>query len=208
MFTGIIEEVGKVITAQPGKLTISAGTVLQGTVLGSSIAVNGVCLTVTNLTPNSFTVDVMEETLRRSNLGRLTSGAKVNLERAVALGGQLGGHLVQGHIDGTGKVASVTAENSATLIKIEAPPDIMHYVVEKGFIAVDGISLTVTARNASSFGVSIVNFTRNNTILADVRIGTIVNLEIDIIAKYVEQLIKPRTGNLSMDFLREHGFAG
>ncbi|MBN1367306.1 MAG: riboflavin synthase [Dehalococcoidales bacterium] len=206
MFTGIIEEVGKVVTASPDKLTVNASKVLQETEPGASIAVNGVCLTVTNLTRNSFTVDVMEETLRRSNLGRLTSGAKVNLERAMALGGRMGGHLVQGHIDGTGKVISIKPENGAALVKIEAPPAIMHYVVEKGFIAVDGISLTVTGKDTGSFGVSIVNFTQQNTILADVKIGIIVNLEIDIIAKYVEQLTKPHSGNISMDFLREHGF--
>ena len=208
MFTGIVEEVGKITSASPGKLTISAGIVLQGMVRGASVAVNGVCLTVTDFTQNSFTVDVMEETFRRSNLGHLTHGAKVNLERAMALGGQMGGHLVQGHIDGTGKVKALTPEKGATLVRIEAPPEIMHYVVEKGFIAVDGISLTVTGRNTGSFGVSIVNFTRQHTILADIKVGTIVNLEIDIIAKYVEQLTKPRSGNLSMEFLREHGFAG
>ena len=206
MFSGIVEEVGKVISAAPGKLTIGAGKVLQGTVPGDSIAVNGVCLTVTKLTSDSFTVDVMEETLRRSNLGQLTGGAKVNLERAMELGGRLGGHLVQGHVDGTGKIAAMTPEKGATLIKIEAPEEVMHYVVEKGFIAVDGISLTVTGRTNYSFGVSIVNFTRQNTVLADVKIGNIVNLEIDIIAKYVEQLLKPHSGKLSMEFLREHGF--
>ncbi len=208
MFTGIIEEVGKVISSPPGKLTVSAKIVLQGTILGASIGVNGVCLTVTNLTANSFTVDVMAETLRRSNLGKLTSGSKVNLERPLALGGQLGGHLVQGHVDATGKVAAIVREDGATLIKIEAPIEVLRYVVEKGFIAVDGISLTVTGKNSDSFGVSIVDYTRKNTILADVKIGTVVNLEIDIIAKYVEQLTKPRSGNLSIEFLREHGFAG
>ena len=174
--------------------------------LGASIAVNGVCLTVTDITPNSFTVDVMAETLRRSNLGRLSAGAKVNLERPLVLGGQLGGHLVQGHVDATGKVASVTAENSAALIRIEAPAEVMRYIVEKGFIAVDGISLTVTRRNTNSFGVSIIGYTRNNTILSEVKIGTTVNLEVDIIAKYVEQLTKPHSGNMSTEFLQEHGF--
>lgn len=119
---------------------------------------------------------------------------------------KLGGHLVQGHIDATGKVISVTPEKSATVVKIEAPSEVMHYIVEKGFIAVDGISLTVTARNADSFGVSIVDYTYKHTILADVKIGSIVNLEIDVIAKYVEQLIKPHSGNITIDFLREHGF--
>jgi len=206
MFTGIIEEIGKVVTAPPGKLTINASTVLTGMVIGASISVNGVCLTVTKIAANSFTVDVMPETLRRTNLGKLANGDKVNLERPLVLGGQLGGHLVQGHVDATGKVASLISETGAMLVKIEAPPAVMRYVVEKGFIAVDGISLTVTGRSAESFTVSIVDYTRQHTILADSRIGTIVNLEVDIIAKYVEQLAKPHSGNISMDFLREHGF--
>jgi len=206
MFTGIIEEVGKVITAVPGKLNISARVVLEGTVTGDSIAVNGACLTVTGMTSDSFTVDVMEETRRRTNIGKLTTGDKVNLERAMRLGGRMGGHLVQGHVDGTGKVLSQTSEKDAVLLKIGAPPEIMHYVVTKGFIAVSGISLTVVSREASAFVVSLVDYTRKHTILSDSRIGDIVNLEIDIIAKYVEQLAKPGSPGISAEFLNEHGF--
>jgi len=206
MFTGIVEEIGKVIAAPRGKLTVSAKLILEGTAAGDSVAVNGACLTVTGMTSGSFTVDVMEETRRRTNIGRLTVGDRVNLERAMILGGHMGGHLVQGHIDDTGKVISLSAESNAILLKIGAPPGIMHYVVEKGFIAVDGVSLTVVKRETNAFTVSLVEYTRKNTILSDMRIGDIVNLEIDIIAKYVEQLMKPGDSRMSGDFLREHGF--
>lgn len=205
MFTGIIEEIGKIKSAPPGKLTVSAVKVLDGTLMGDSIAVNGACLTVTGMTSGTFTVDVMEETRRRTNIGKLAAGDRVNLERAMALGGRMGGHLVQGHVDDTGKIISLSAERDATLIKIEAPPIVMRYTVEKGFIAVNGISLTIVKRDSHSFTVSIVQFTKTNTILSDIRIGDIVNLEVDIIAKYVEQLTKPGSG-ISAEFLQEHGF--
>lgn len=205
MFTGIIEEVGIIRSAVPGKLTVAAVKVLDGTLMGDSIAVNGACLTVTGMTSGTFTVDVMEETRRRTNIGNLAAGDRVNLERAMELGGRMGGHLVQGHVDDTGKVISLSAERDATLIKIEAPPIVMRYTVEKGFIAVNGTSLTIVKRDTDSFTVSIVQFTKTNTILSDIRIGDIVNLEVDIIAKYVEQLTKPG-GNISVEFLQEHGF--
>jgi riboflavin synthase len=205
VFTGIIEEIGKIKSAPPGKLTVSAVKVLDGTLMGDSIAVNGACLTVTGMTSGTFTVDVMEETRRRTNIGKLAAGDRVNLERAMALGGRMGGHLVQGHVDDTGKIISLSAERDATLIKIEAPPIVMRYTVEKGFIAVNGISLTIVKRDSHSFTVSIVQFTKTNTILSDIRIGDIVNLEVDIIAKYVEQLTKPGSG-ISAEFLQEHGF--
>jgi riboflavin synthase len=207
MFTGIIEEVGKIKSFSPGKLTIAATLVIDGTVVGDSIAVNGACLTVTGILNNSFTVDVMEETRRRTNIGKLHVGSIVNLERALRLGGRMGGHLVQGHVDDTGKVISITNENDATLIKIEATRNVMSYIVEKGFVAVNGISLTIVRRDATSFVVSIVQYTRQHTILSELQIGDIVNLEIDIIAKYVEQLMKPGSNGLSEDFLKEHGFA-
>jgi len=156
MFTGIIEEVGKVISARDGRLTVAAGEVLKETILGSSVAVNGICLTVTNLANASFSVDVMPETLRRSNLGRLNPGDRVNLERPMPLGGRLGGHLVQGHVDGTGKVTAVSPEGGAVIFRFEAAPEVMYYIVEKGFIAVDGISLTVMDRTETSFRVSVV----------------------------------------------------
>ena len=206
MFTGIIEEVGSVIAASPGKLIVGAGDILPGVKLGESIAVNGVCLTVTSFEPKSFSVDIMPETKQRSNLGSLKTGDKVNLERAMTLGGRLSGHLVQGHIDATGRVASLNWEGPALLVRCEAPPEVMRYVVEKGFIAVDGISLTVAARDADSFQVSMVDFTRKHTILGERKVGDPVNLEVDIIAKYVEQFSHPGQGGITNNFLREHGF--
>jgi len=207
LFTGIIEEVGKVNQVQLGKLMVNASIVLQGTELGSSIAVNGVCLTVIGFNSTAFSVDVMPETLKRANLGKLKVGDAVNLERPMVMGGRLGGHLVQGHIDDVGRVASVTPEGGALLMKFEAPPEVMRYIVPKGFIAVDGASLTVTEREAGAFAVSLVGYTRQNTVLGERRAGDAVNLEVDIIAKYVEQLGRPQRAGLTADFLREHGFA-
>ncbi|MBI2830774.1 MAG: riboflavin synthase [Chloroflexi bacterium] len=206
MFTGIVEETGKILSAQPGRLAISAAKVLVGTELGSSIAVNGVCLTVAGLDSRSFSVDVMAETLQRTNLGQLRSGDMVNLERAMALGGQMGGHLVQGHIDGTGRLVSVARDEGAVLLRFQASPEIMRYVVEKGFIAVDGISLTVVDHDADSFRISIVDFTWQHTTLSGRRVGDSVNLEADIIAKYVERFTRPRDAGLTMDFLQANGF--
>ncbi len=207
MFTGIVEEVGRVTAAKSEKLTIAAGEVLHGLNLGGSVAVNGVCLTVTSMQANSFTVDVMSETLKRSNLGLLKVGDRVNLERPLVLGGPLGGHLVQGHIDATGRVASMRWDGEAMMVRFEAPPEVMRYVVEKGFVAVDGVSLTVVTRNASAFQVSVVEYTRQNTIIGDWQIGDLVNLEVDIIAKYVEQVSQARSAGITVDFLREHGFS-
>ncbi len=206
MFTGIVEEVGRVTSTQSGKLAISASEVLRGIELGGSIAVNGVCLTITSFSTSSFSVDIMLETLRRTNLGLLGAGDEVNLERPLTLGGRLGGHLVQGHADDTGRVASVIRDIGAMLIRFEAPPEVMRYVVEKGFIAVDGVSLTVMAKDASSFLVSVVDFTREHTILGSQRVGDLVNLEVDIIAKYVEQLSQPHSSGITVSFLQEHGF--
>ena len=206
MFTGIVEEVGKVISAGEGKLVISAGKVVPGLKLGDSVAVNGVCLTVTAMTAESFSVDVMPETSERSNIELLKVNDKVNVEPALALGGPMGGHLVQGHIDTTGKVASMKWQGKAMIVGIEAPPSVMHYIVEKGFISVDGISLTVVERDNTTFKVSVVGFTRQNTTLGDRKVGDVVNLEVDIIAKYVEQFTKPQGKGITPDFLAEHGF--
>ena len=206
MFTGIVEEVGRVIPAQSGKLVISASGVLRGIELGGSIAVNGVCLTITSFSTSSFSVDIMPETLERTNLGLLSAGDEVNLERPLTLEKPLGGHLVQGHVEATGKVTSVMREGEAMLFRFEAPHEVMRYVVEKGFIAVDGVSLTVEAKDASSFQVSVVDFTWKHTILGSRRVGDLVNLEVDIIAKYVEQLSQPRRSGITASFLQEHGF--
>jgi len=206
LFTGIVEEVGRVVLSQPGKMVIGAKLVLERTGVGDSIAVNGVCLTMTNLTHDSFTVGVSPETLRRSNLGRLSSGDKVNLERPLALGGRLGGHLVEGHVDGTAKVAAIRQDGKALLITFEAPRELMRYIVEKGFVAVSGMSLTVTTRDEASFQVSIVEYTREHTIVKDLKVNDVVNIEVDIVAKYVEQLVRPQSSGITAEFLRENGF--
>ncbi|MBA7697928.1 Riboflavin synthase [subsurface metagenome] len=206
MFTGIVEEVGKVSLAQSGGLVIDASKVLQGMEPGSSIAVNGACLTVTSFGDKSLSVDIMSETLKLTNLGWLGVGDEVNLERALTLEKQMGGHLVQGHIDDTGRVTSVVRDGEAVIVRIQAPSQVMLYIVRKGFIAVDGVSLTVVDNDASSFLVSIVGYTREHTTLGSKRVGDLVNLEVDIIAKYVERFSRARTSGITADFLKEHGF--
>lgn len=206
MFTGIVEEIGRIISAQPNRIIIAAREVLQGMEPGASVNVNGACLTVASFKADSFTAGLMGETLRRTNLGLLSAGDRVNLECPLALGGRLGGHLVQGHVDATGRVTSIRHEAEAKIIRFEAPPEIMDYVVEKGFIAVDGVSLTVTTRNASSLEVSIVEYTGQHTTLGERQVGDVVNLEVDIIAKYVEQLSQVHRAGITVDFLAEHGF--
>jgi riboflavin synthase len=170
------------------------------------MAVNGACLTVTSLDNASFSVEVMPETLRRTNLGRLAAGDRVNLEPPLTLGEPLGGHLVQGHVDGTAGVVSVVQGGGEMTVRLEASPDLMRYLVEKGFIAVDGVSLTITGREATSFQVSVVDYTRRHTTLGSRQVGDLVNLEVDIIAKYVEQLGQTRRQGITVEFLEEHGF--
>lgn len=206
MFTGIVQEVGSIVSVGAGKLTAAAGGVLKDLQIGGSMAVNGVCLTVTSFDDKTFSVDVMPETLKHSNLGLLHPGDKVNLERPLTFSGEIGGHLVQGHIDDTGQVVEVAKEGEAVLMRFQAKPEIMRYIVLKGFIAVDGTSLTVTTKEKDTFGVSIVGFTRQNTILAGRKQGDTVNLEVDIIGKYVESLSQPQSPGITADFLREHGF--
>lgn len=205
MFTGIVEEVGNVKSVGSGKLTVSASAVLEATRLGDSMAVNGACLTVSAMNSGSFSVDVMPETLKRTNLGQLHPGSSVNLERALMVGGRVGGHLVQGHVDATGRVVSLVREGGAVIAKLAAPPEVLRYVVEKGFIAADGVSLTVVGYDKSSFSVSLVGYTLNNTVLGSRKVGDQVNLEVDIIAKYVEKLREGR-GGVTLDFLSDHGF--
>ena len=206
MFTGIVEEVGKVVSASAGSLTVAADGVLEDMQRGASMAVNGVCLTVTAFDSKSFSVDVMPETLDKTNLGLLRPGDGVNLERPLAANGRLGGHFVQGHIDDRARVSAVSRSGEALLLRFDTPTRLMPYIVEKGFIAVDGVSLTVVARDDNSFQVSIVGYTRQNTTLGNRGVGDVVNLEVDIIAKYVEQLNKPHSGGITIDFLQEHGF--
>ncbi len=208
MFTGITEEVGKIAQAKPGSLVITASRALQGMALGDSIAVNGACLTVISFNSSSFAVGVMPETLERTNLGVLRAGDRVNLERAVALGGKLGGHLLQGHVDNVGKVASVVCEGGAIILGFTAPLELMRYIVVKGFIAIDGVSLTVVTKDMISFQVSIVDYTQKNTTLGTRRVGDLVNLEVDVIAKYVAELSQAQRPGLTREFLREHGFLG
>jgi riboflavin synthase len=208
MFTGIVEEIGIVKETSRDRLAFEAHRVVEGTRTGDSIAVNGVCLTVVSLENRGFSVGVMPETLRRTNLGRLHYNDRVNLERAVVLGGRLGGHLVSGHVDETGEVLDVSSEEEARIMKISAPAELMSYMVDKGFIAVDGISLTIIDVDDSSFVVSLVGYTMKNTTLGGKRAGDLVNLEADVIAKYVENLKKQRGRSLSIEFLREYGFVG
>ncbi len=193
MFTGIIEEIGTVrgVTAggRAGEITIGASLVLEGTKTGDSIAVNGVCLTVTRLTASGFTADVMPETLRRSNLGVLTTGDRVDLERALPADGRFGGHIVSGHIDDTGRIASLSREQNAVWLTIEADPALLRLIAEKGSVAIDGVSLTVAEAGDRSFRVSIIPHTGSRTILLDKRPGDKVNLETDILAKYVQKLL-------------------
>jgi riboflavin synthase len=206
MFTGIVEEVGRVVLASKGELKVAVDKVLDGMQKGDSIAVNGVCLTVTALDDKSFSADVMPETLDRTNLGLLRPGDGVNLERPLTPNSHLGGHFVQGHIDDKGRLSSISHRGQSLLLRFAVPSKLMPYIVEKGFIAVDGVSLTVISRNASSFQVSIVGYTRDNTTLGEREVGDVVNLEVDILAKYVEQLNKPQSGGITMEFLAEHGF--
>jgi len=206
MFTGIVEEIGKIISARSGKLVVQALGVLEGLKLGDSMAVNGVCLTVVGLTKNSFAVELMPETLRQTNLGLLGYGDEVNLERPLALGGRLGGHLLQGHVDSTGRVASIKPEGEAIIMGFAASDEVMRYIVRKGFVAVDGVSLTIVDLDTGSFRVSLVGFTLKNTILGKRRIGDLVNLEADVMAKYAERFGRDKSEGITVDFLAEHGF--
>jgi len=192
MFTGIIEEVGTVREAGAGRLVIEARRTVEGTNLGDSIAINGVDLTVASMGRTDFTFNVMPETYRRSNLDLLAAGDQVNLERSLTLASRLSGHLVRGVVEGTGRVISFTAEADAVLARYSAPPELMRYVVVKGPIAVDGVSLTVVERDEGSFVVSLVTYTQENTNLTRGKVGDAVNLETDIIARYVEQLLAAR----------------
>lgn len=216
MFTGIIEEVGKVISVKNGEassvISISAKTVTEDTMPGDSIAVNGVCLTAVKISDGFFEADVMAETLRRSNLKRLKKGDFVNLERAMRANGRFGGHIVSGHIDTEGEIISCKKEDMAVWVNISCPAEIMRYVVNKGSVAIDGISLTVSNVFERGFAVSIIPHTGKETILLDKKPGDKINIECDILSKYVESIInfnkKPETksSNIDIGFLSENGF--
>lgn len=216
MFTGLVEEVGVVQSVLKGtksaKIVIKANKVLKDVKLGDSISTNGVCLTVTDFKDNVFAVDVMAETIRKSNLRNLTPGCKVNLERALRLGDRLGGHIVSGHIDGTGIISSFDKEDNAVWVTIKTSNELLKYIVHKGSIAIDGISLTVAYVDERVFKVSIIPHTKDVTILLDKSMGDEVNLECDMIGKYIEKLMDfsgkadDNKGNIDIEFLSKHGF--
>ena len=212
MFTGIIEEIGKIQTVRKGaassSISVQAKKVLQDVHIGDSIAVNGVCLTVTAFSQGVFTADVMHETFNRSSLGSLQTGSPVNLERAMPSNGRFGGHIVSGHIDGTGTVSAIQKDDNAVWYTIKTAPGILRYIVEKGSVAIDGISLTVAAVERDCFSVSIIPHTASITTLSSRRVGDTVNLENDCIGKYVERLmgIQQTKHNITADFLTKYGF--
>lgn len=214
MFTGIIEELGTVQRLERGSnsclISINASKVLEDVKLGDSIAINGVCLTVTSFDKEHFTADMMAETLNKTNLKDLSSGQKINLERAARLGDRMGGHLVQGHVDAVGKIVEQQKVDIATILRIRVPEEILGYIVAKGSIAIDGISLTVVEVFTDSFTISIIPHTARMTTLGFKKPGDTVNLEADIIGRYVERLLKKSQGKgktaLSPEFLAEHGF--
>jgi len=209
MFTGIIEEIGTVRSIANAGLTVQGKVVLEGTRLGDSIAVNGACLTVIGLAKDSFTVEIMPETKRLTNIGSVHVGDPVNLERAMLAQGRFGGHFVQGHVDAVGKIMSLQPDGDALIVSISAPEEIAGYLVKKCFVAVNGISLTVISCERSHFSVSLVGYTRQNTNLGKSRQGNAVNVEIDIIAKYIEKFYHPnkQKGVISLldqyDYLKE-----
>lgn len=211
MFTGIIEEVGHVKSLRRGAksftLEVDASLVMEGTQIGDSIATNGVCLTVTSLTGHGFTADVMPETVQRTALGELTAGSPVNLERALSLQTRLGGHIVSGHIDGTGRISDRRQDDTALWLTVECDSRLLRYIIEKGSITIQGVSLTVARVDERSFAVSLIPHTQAATTLHNARIGDRVNLENDIIAKYVEKLLGQSSADSSiMTKLRENGF--
>ena len=210
MFTGIVEEIGVVKAIAKGthsiKLSIKAKKVLENTQLGDSIAVNGVCLTVT------FCIaDVMPESMRKTNMGLLKIGDKVNLERALTLSSRLGGHIVSGHIDGTAKIIEMKKDDNATRVTLTANDRILKYIISEGSVALDGVSLTVAHLGEDNFTVSLIPHTSEVTTLLSKSVGSIINVENDVVGKYVERLLsfkqdKPKSSSLSLDFLRENGF--
>ena len=218
MFTGIVEEAGTIkklmINGNSGQIAVRAKKVLEGTQIGDSIAVNGICLTVTSLQADVFTADVMAETIRRSSLSECRAGDEVNLERAMAANGRFGGHIVSGHIDGTGVITSYRREENAVWVTIETAPEILRLIVEKGSICIDGISLTVAKVGDTEFQVSVIPHTGEETTLLKKKLGSRVNLENDIVGKYIQKLMGLEPGSkgysqssgITMEFLEEYGF--
>lgn len=213
MFTGIVEEIGTVKSVQSKVITIEASKIFDDLHLGDSVAVNGTCLTVSNFDNKIFNADVTQETLNRTNLGSLKNGSKVNLERAMTLSGRFGGHIVSGHIDGVGSIKSMKKDDNAIILTIEVPKNLMKYIVEKGSVAVDGISLTVASLTDNTFSIAVIPHTLKETVLYYKKEGDKVNIENDVIGKYVERLLTfkednndSKKSNITMEFLLKNGF--
>nr|WP_320117477.1 riboflavin synthase [uncultured Marinifilum sp.] len=218
MFTGLIEEIGNIKSIKKGgkaiRLDVSASKIMDDVKLGDSIATNGICLTVVSFDSNGFSADVMPETMSRTNFGLLGAGSCVNLERAVRVGDRLGGHMVSGHVDGLGEIVGKEQDDNAIWVSIAAPKNILKYVIEKGSIAIDGISLTVAYVDDKIFKVSIIPLTQDDTTLSSKKAGEKVNLECDMTAKYIEKFMfhrddekdQKKKSDISMDFLKENGF--
>ena len=215
MFTGIVEEVGTISRIDRGAsfchLTVHATKILDNCKEGDSISVNGICLTVTHLNQDTFVADVMAETMRRTNLENLKVSDGVNLERSLRVSDRLGGHIVAGHVDGVGNIVELKSEDIATLMTVSLSPPLMKYIAVKGSVCVDGVSLTVTDISSSSFQVSLIPFSKENTTLGLKRVGDPVNIEVDMLARYLERLISydeehKSSNNIDQEFLRKHGF--
>jgi riboflavin synthase len=192
MFTGIIEELGEIINFNDNTITINGNVIITDLHVKDSVSVNGVCLTVIAIDGQNFQINVVPETLNRSNLGSLSKGDMVNLERSLQFNGRIGGHFVQGHVDGTGQINSISEDQESVLINISVPDNLSNYIVEKGYISVDGASLTVVKCDLSSFKISLIPYTRKYTILGNKNIGDTVNLEVDILGKYIERFVESR----------------
>lgn len=210
MFTGIIETIGTIRAIRRGArsitLHIAAPGILEGTAVGDSIATNGVCLTVTSIERDTFTADAMPETMERTALGRLQVGSRVNLERALRPDSRLGGHIVSGHIDGTGRLTSLRRDDNAVRLRVAAPAGITRYVIPKGSVALDGVSLTVTEVTEEGFEVSVIPHTQHATTLTSLPLGAVLNIENDLVAKYIEKLLAPASPGLTLERLIENGF--
>lgn len=206
MFTGIIEEAGTFGGLKNGKIKINCSKVLEDVKIGDSISTNGICLTVTNFDNNSFNADVMPETIRRTSLENLKNGDIINLERALKVGDRLGGHIVSGHIDGVGSIKSMNVEGNAIIVTIKAEKDLLRYIAAKGSVALDGMSLTVVEAGSSDFSVSLIPHTRDITNFKYKKIGDLVNIETDVLAKYLERLTNFKSSNITKEFLTANGF--
>lgn len=216
MFTGIVEEMGKIVRVEKGakssRLTVSGDKIFSDLKLGDSVATNGVCLTVTSFSKGIFTADVMNETLKRSNLGELRQGSMVNLERAMIANGRFGGHIVSGHIDGTGVITKIEQDDIAVWYTIRADRKIMKYIIEKGSVAIDGISLTIAKVTDNDFSVSLIPHTAKETVLGYKKTGDTVNLENDVVGKYIEHFLsfkeepETKSSGITKEFLLKSGF--